>query len=352
MNAAALLLLTTALGAQTPDQLLLKDYHPRSIYQVPITRVERAKFPVVDMHSHNYAETDAEVAAWVAAMDRCNIAKTVVLFTAAGPAFDEGSKRYRKYPDRFELWCGLDFTGFDKPGFAAATVAELRRCKAAGAKGVGEVTDKGGGLNGNTGGMHLDDPRMDPILEALADLGLPINVHVGEDQWMYEPADNHNDGLMNAYTWKIADSPAILRHDQVLATLDRAVKRHPRTLFIACHLANCCHDLSLLGAMLDKYPNLWADIGARYAETAPIPRAAAKFIGKYQDRLLYGTDMGMDAAMYQVTFRILETEDEHFYETDQFGYHWPLYGFGLDAGILRKLYADNAVEVMKRAARR
>jgi len=126
------------------------------------------------------------------------------------------------------------------------------------------------------------------------------------------------------------------------------VKRHPRTLFIACHFANCCYDLSILGRMLDRYPNLYADIGARFGETAPIPRYMAKFYEKYQDRLLYGTDMGYDPEMYRMTFRILETEDEHFYAYDLFGYHWPLHGFGLKDSVLRKVYAENARKILKR----
>ena len=81
--------------------------------------------------------------------------------------------------------------------------------------------------------------------------------------------------------------------------------------------------------MFDAYPNLYADIAARYAESAPIPRFMKASIEKYQDRLLYGTDMGFGTDMYRVTFRILESTDEHFYEIPQFGYHWALYGFGL-----------------------
>ena len=77
---------------------------------------------------------------------------------------------------------------------------------------------------------------------------------------MYEPMDRYNDGLMNSFKWKIPNDPAVLRHDEVVATLDRAVKKHPRVTFIACHFANCCYDLSILGRMLDAYPNLNADI--------------------------------------------------------------------------------------------
>jgi hypothetical protein len=70
------------------------------------------------------------------------------------------------------------------------------------------------------------------------------------DRWMYEPMDPTNDGLMNAYNWRIQKGPGILGHDEIVATLGRAVKKHPDTTFIACHLANCCYDLSILGNML------------------------------------------------------------------------------------------------------
>jgi hypothetical protein len=67
---------------------------------------------------------------------------------------------------------------------------------------------------------------------------------------------------------------------------------------------------------------------------------------KYAGRLVYGTDMGMDPKMYRVTFRILESGDEHFYEHDQFGYHWPLYGLELSDATLKKLYRDNAKKIL------
>ena len=90
-----------------------------------------------------------------------------------------------------------------------------------------------------------------------------------------------------------------------------------------------------------------ADISARYAETAPIPRFAAQFYAKHADRLVYGTDMGVDKAMYRVTFRILESLDEHFYEIEQFSYHWSLNGFGLSDAILQQLYHDNAARLLR-----
>ncbi len=352
-RATALIVLSLAwlraADAQTPpDQILLKDYRPRSIFKIPETRVEKARYPVIDVHSHNYARTAADVDRWVRTMDEVGLEKTVILSGNVGARFDEVRAKFGRYPNRFEVWCGIDYAGFDQPGFGPAAIAELERCHSAGALGIGELSDKGRGLGStsNTFGMHIDDPRMDAILEKCADLRMPINIHVGEDKWMYESMDQSNDGLMNAYKWRIQKAPGVLEHDAVVDTLERAVARHPRTIFIACHLANCCSDLDRLGAMLDRYPNFYADIGARFAELSPIPRFVAAFFIRYQDRLFYGTDVDPEPEMYRVTFRLLETADEHFYPAYFRKYHWPMHAFALPDEVLKKLYRDNAVKLL------
>jgi len=115
-------------------------------------------------------------------------------------------------------------------------------------------------------------------------------------------------------------------HEEMLERFGNTLKKHPKTIFVAAHLLNCCADLTYLGNYFDKYPNLYADVSARFGEIGPIPKFVGDFFEKYQDRIVYGTDMTFNERIYKVTFRILETSDEHFYETDLFGYHWPLYG--------------------------
>ncbi len=337
----------TNLPATPPDQILLKDYFPRSIFNIPATRVEKAKYPVIDVHSHDYARTDADIEKWVRSMDMVGLEKTFILSGVTGKRFDETFARYHRFPGRFEIWCGIDFSRFDEAGYAQRAMAELARCKEAGATGVGELSDKGRGMGATSNrlGMHIDDTRLDPILEKCADLRLPINIHVGEDKWMYEPMDASNDGLMNAWKWRIAKGEGVLEHDEVVATLERAVKKHPRTIFVACHLANCCSDLPRIGSMLDECPNLFIDIGARFAELSPIPRTVSAFFNRYQNRILYGTDMGPEPEMYRVTFRLLETADEHFYPVYFRKYHWPMHAWALPDAVLKKVYRDNALRV-------
>jgi uncharacterized protein len=196
-------------SAQTPDEILLKDYKPRSIFKIQETRVEKARYPAIDVHSHDYAPTAADVDRWVSTMDTVGLEKTIILSGSTRTRFDAAIARYGKHPARFTVWCGIDFSGVHQPGFGAAAVAELERCHNAGAKGVGELSDKGRGLGAtsNALGIHIDDPRMDSILEKCADLRMPVNIHVGEDKWMYEPMDATNDGLMNAWKWRITNAP-------------------------------------------------------------------------------------------------------------------------------------------------
>lgn len=351
---AALMVLAAAMGAsaQTPaDRILLKDYRPRSIYKIPVTEVRRARHPIIDVHSHPYAGSVAEVERWVRHMDSVNVKRTVILTYSVGARFDSLMAVYGKYPDRFEVWCGWDLAGADQPGFSERVVKELERCHAAGGLGIGELSDKGWGLRSGTQTahrVHLNDPRLQPALKRAGELGMPVNIHVADPKWMYEPMDSTNDGMMNAYKWRLDDRPDIVGHSGMIDILEDAVRRNPGTTFIAVHFANLSYDLDRMGRLLDAYPNLYADISARYAETAAIPRHTRAFYLNYQDRLLYGTDMGYDLGMYRTTFRILETEDEHFYAHGLFSYHWPLHGFGLPDEVLRKIYHDNADRLFKR----
>lgn len=346
------LLLAVNSYSQDINQLKLKDFKPVSIYKIPATQVVSAKYPVTDFHSHDYPKTDSAVDAWVKTMDEAGIEKTIILSYTTGAGFDSVVKKYARYKDRFEIWCGFDYTGYGKPGWQQHAIQELERCYKNGARGVGELGDKGLGefysqpVAGY--GLHINDPQMKPLLEKCAALHMPVSIHVAEDNWMYLNADSLNDGLMNAGTWKVdLTKKGILDHDALVKTLEEAVKNNPNTTFIACHLANCCSKLAMLGELFDKYPNLYADIAARYGEIAPVPRYAKAFLEKYADRIVYGTDMGIDKKMYQVTFRILETADEHFYEKDIFDYHWPLQALNLGDAALKKIYTTNARKILK-----
>ena len=147
---------------------------------------------------------------------------------------------------------GADLTtrGMTEPGFGPRAIRALERCHQAGARGVGELHDKGKGLSSDTVnalGMHPDDARMDSLFERCGQLGMPVNIHVADPIWMYEPMDNKNDGLMNAFHWRLDNQPNIVGHSGMIDILERTVKKHSSTTFIACHFANLDYDLERLG---------------------------------------------------------------------------------------------------------
>jgi predicted TIM-barrel fold metal-dependent hydrolase len=341
------------------DTLLLKDWMPESVHRVPVTEITTAQYPAIDMHAHAYARTEEEVAERVAIMDEVGIERSVVLTGATGERFDELHELYSQYPDRFDLYVGLDYTGYEEEGWAQSVVDELRRVAEMGAVGIGEIHDKGPGL---APGMHPDDPRMDPIFGAAAELDFIVNLHVAEPIWMYEPMDSTNDGLTRAYTWRVQNQDQIVGHDGMIEILDRTLERHPNTTFVAAHLANTSNDFSLLADLFDKHENLYGDMSARFGEFSTIPRATAAFFEEYQDRIVYGTDYGFETfpddpskpygnnttteEMFKMTFRVLQTADEHFYITDLVGYKWPMYGLDLSDQALQKIYRENALRIM------
>ncbi len=386
--------------AQSPDsppRLLLNDYLPRSIYRIPITEVPKAKYPVIDCHCHGHGPLS--VTEMVAMMDKVGIEKTAI-FTNAGTVerFKEVARDYADHRDRFDMWCMFDLRGIDEPGFGPNAIKSLEECNQAGAIGIGELHDKGRGIfsGQSTGaaraagassarqtpaeqaaemalnftrdpvpprpnaplGPHADDPRLDALWDRAGQLGMTISIHVSDPIWSYLPMDHTNDGLMNGWSWRISLEPGTFDHDQLITSLENAVKKHPRTQFIACHLCNLDYDLARLGQMFDRNPNFYADISARFAETATIPRAAQKFFTKYADRIVYGTDVTYYEPFFATTFRIFETDDDHFYMRGKtgstaananFNYHWTLNGIALSDEVLKKIYRENAINIFNRA---
>jgi len=376
------------LDAVLPDQLLLKDYRPKSIYKIRVSDIQKAKYPAIDCHHHAQAKTQEQVDEEIRIMDAAGLESSVAFCPVGeGPtyradAFDHAYKLYSKYPKRFYVYCGLDMRGVDQPGFGPATIAELERCRKMGAVGVGELHDKGMGIGGvmvgppnwrgtmgsgrsgtgaNAGtqgprkpvqGFHPDAPQLDAIWEKCADLGMPVNLHVSDPYWSYLPQNRFNDGLMNGYSWRLDNKPGIMGHNDLIESYEAAAGRHLRTVFIASHLANLDYDLTRLERIFERNPNFYADFSARFHETSTIPRTTAEFLKKWSHRVVYGTDIPFSQHLFSLTYRILESTDEHFYDQDfyfNFNYHWPMYGMGLPDAVLKQVYREAALSAFKLA---
>ena len=331
------------------DKVLVRDFFPDVANNIPVTEVTRGKFPIIDMHSHDYVEDAEQIAQWVKTMDAVGVEHTAIMHCSwIGRPFEEVVELYAPYKDRFRFWCCFDYSDMSEEGIQKACELLERYHNELGATGVGELGDKGEGdlyarpVEGKD--IHIDDPRIQPLIRKAGELKMPISIHIAEPIWMYLPMDDKNDGLPNGVAWHV-DTTNCLGYNQLMETFENAVRENPGTLFIACHYLNMSHDWPRLGALLDKYPNMYVDISARVAESAHTPRATREFLIKYQDRVLFGTDNGFEPSMYHGIFRVLETNDEHFY-VPEYNYHWAMSGFNLPDEVLKKIYHDNAERIL------
>src|SRR5262245_30920512 len=114
-------------------------------------------------------------------------------------------------------------------------------------------------------------------------------------------------------------------------------------------MANSAEDLAALAEHLDKLPNLYLDIASRINELGRQPYSARKFLVKYQDRVVFGTDGPWPETRIRLYWRMLETQDEYFpYSEKDFPPQglWNIYGLDLPDDVLQKLYSGNALKLL------
>jgi len=348
----------SAADAEQKKTLLLRDFHPKSRLHVQEHLVERAKFPVFDVHQHvNDAmriEDHMPPAELVARMDKLNI-KTIIILTGMwGDKLQRViDEMVKPYPGRFLVFTQIDWSKIDDPNFSTEMVQQLDDAVRRGARGLKVLKDLGLGVRDKSGKLiTVDDPRLDPIWEECGRLGIPVSIHVTDPEAFFYPTDGNNERyeeLTEHPDWSFSGSQFPSKQS-ILEARNRVFARHPRTRFIALHVGNWPENLDYVGDVLNKYPNTYVEFGAREAELGRQPRRARKFFLDYQDRIMFGTDNGPEEGMYTNYFRWLETADEYF---EYWGYpgqgRWMIYGMELPDDVLEKVYHGNADKLFAKA---
>ena len=362
-----------ALQRGAPNQgapLPLTEFQPKSMLHVSETHIARARFPVIDFHTHisrrRAQKPGVPPTELLKAMDAVNLHTMVNLTGGSGEELASAIATFdRAFPGRFVSMTEPTWARASEAGYAAWQGDEIGKAKAAGAVGLKILKTLGlylrdGGPQGTL--VRVDDARFDPMWEACGRLGLPVAMHVGDPEAFFLPIDRFNERYeeLSAHPdWSFhgRDFPGFR---DILNARDRVFAKHPKTTFVALHVGHWAENLSAVGEMLDKFPNVHVEIGARIGELGRQPRTSARFFDKYQDRILFGTDaipLGTETPqqvfgedLYRIYYRFLETEDEYFdyapAPVPPQG-RWRIYGLGLPAQVLRKVYYQNAERVLR-----
>ncbi len=359
--------------ATTAAPLQLSDFHPQSQLVVPTHPKVRAKFPVVDVHTHFFYKMRHNVQAlddFVATMDRNRIAVCVSLDGQLGSQLEEHrAYLWTKYRDRFVIFTNVDWRGSGstddpstwachEPRFADQTAAAIREAAASGVSGL-KVFKQFGLEYKNPDGtlIKIDDPRWDPIWKACGDTGIPVIIHTADPAAFFEPLDANNERyeeLSRHPNWSFHGDQFPSRID-LLEARNRVIARHPNTQFIGAHIANNSENLAQVAEWLDRYPNLWIEPASRISELGRQPFTARDFLIKYADRLLFGTDGPWPEQRLNYYWQFFETRDEYFPYSEKLPPPqglWNIYGVDLPDDVLIKLYHANASKLIPGVAER
>jgi len=361
-------------------RLDLSEFQPKSMLHVPETKVERSKYPVIDIHTHlsiraksvngvgvgEKMEFLATPESVLPVMDRKNIKIMVNLTGGSAKGLEEAVQRFQQpHPDRFLTFTEPSWDHSNQPDYGKFQADEIEHAHKAGARGLKVLKTLGLYLRENVSEgrlVKIDDPRFDSMWDACGSLGMPVAIHVSDPEAFFLPTDRFNERFeeLNSHPdWSFhgRDFPS---NAEIVEARNRVFARHPKTQFIALHVGNDAENLPYVSECLDRFPNMWVELGARLGELGRQPRMSRKFFEKYQDRIIFGTDAvpnGTDTPqqifvdqLYEIYYRFLETEDEYFdyapAPVPPQG-RWRIYGIGLPDEILKKVYYQNAARLLK-----
>jgi hypothetical protein len=336
---------------------------------------------LIDLHQHISCTTQ-HLARAVKIMDAVGIGIAVNLSggtttrgTNDAPSEFERNKALtdRLHSGRFLHYMNLDYKGWDKPDFSERAVKQVEEGHRLGAAGLKEYKRLGLYLRDGEGKLiKIDDPKLDPVWKRCGELKMPVSIHVADPRAFWLPYDASNERwteLKDHRAWWFGDTNIYPPRMELLDALNRVIERHPKTTFVCVHFANNAEEIDWVERMLDRYPNMNADLAARIPEIGrhPPERVRRLFI-KHQDRIFFATDFQVynrltlgsggsgpaptdaDAeTFFAKHWRWLETNDRDFEHMTPIQGDWKISAIGLPPEVLRKIYFDNARRLLARS---
>jgi predicted TIM-barrel fold metal-dependent hydrolase len=271
------------------------------------------------------------------------------------PQVDDALKLMRNSKGHVAFCTTIDPYKFNDPHFAENAVKKMDDDFAQGAitvklwKNIGmEIRDPSGKF------VMPDDPKLAPIYKELVRKHKTVLTHFAEPDVAWLPLEGSDDPSASYYRenpqWHLYNKPGFPAKQQILDARDHVLAEYPKLRMVGVHLGSMERDLDNIAKHLDKYPNFAVDTAARMEYLMLAPRdKVITFLTKYQDRVLYGTDLDV-VATADITESVKDWEstyerDWKFMSTDETfdleGHK--VQGLKLSDAVLRKIFHDNAL---------
>jgi predicted TIM-barrel fold metal-dependent hydrolase len=211
----------------------------------------------------------------------------------------------RAFPDRVSYATTFTVRNWNQEDWQQQTLQYLKDSFTKGAIAVKVWKNIGMELQDRLGRfVMIDAPRIDPIFQYLEENKVPVIGHLGEPKncWMPLAAmtvKNNRDYYREHPQYHMYLHPEAPSYEQHIQARDQVLTRHPGLAFTGAHLGSLEWSVDALAEHLDKFPNLTVDIAARMAHFQDQARTdwqkVYDFFIKYQDRLIYATDIAVFA---------------------------------------------------------
>ncbi|HTF27351.1 MAG TPA: amidohydrolase family protein [Flavitalea sp.] len=214
-------------------------------------------------------------------------------------------QQVKMFPDRIAYATTFSIRNFDESDWQTQTISYLKNSFAHGAVAVKIYKVIGLSLRDKTGKLvMIDDPRFDTVINFIVQNKIPVLGHLAEPKNCWLPAEKMTiNGDRNYFThypmYHMYLHPEFPSYEAQIAARDHMLERYPDLKFIGAHLGSLEWNVDELAKRLDKFPNMAVDMAARIVhleyQASDNWQKVHDFMIKYQDRLLYATDGGIEA---------------------------------------------------------
>jgi len=327
---------------------------------------ELAAWPKIDAHTHVMSIRPEDEAAWLADLERWNI-KWLTICTAVADSghlrtqLETAARLHAAHPERLAWVTTFPLYEWNGPGWQEEALAAVRDGFERGAVGVKVWKDIGMLLRDPDGSyVQIDDPRFGPLFDYIEKQNRTLVAHIAEPRSCWLPLDRMLSPNDRDYYEKHPQYHAFLHPEMpdywtIIEARDRMLAAHPHLRVVGCHLASLEFDVDEVAARLERYPNLAVDLAERvYYLQLQDRNKVRDFVLKYQDRILYGTDLVVDSAGDQpldLAASLTRTDsvyaqDIRYFATAETLTDWKVpgqfQGLALPDSVLKKIFCDNA----------
>ncbi len=256
----------------------------------------------------------------------------------------------------------FDTLGWNTDSWSEKVISHLKRDISGGAisvklwKNIGmTVKDKNGKF------IMIDNPAIKPVIDFIISRNLPITGHFGEPLNCWKPLNQMTIRGDSSYyaenpQYHMFAHPEYPSYEDQINARDHFLEIYPNLKFIGCHLGSLEWNVDELAKRLDKYPNMAVDMAARVChlevQCVNDREKVRNFCIKYQDRLLYGTDLGdygntkgedpgkRTHEIWQHDWRYFTTDDE----LTSVDFKGTFHGLHLPRQVIEKIYYQNSIK--------